>query len=109
MTSLTNISFGSDPKRKTNSSPLGGSSGRHYSIRDGKSNGSASLRDPGPSNEQDLRKKLKIFQVPETSIEAIGAKLATKIFDEYAHILRCMYSTRFNGDPSTEGRIFSRR
>ena len=26
-----------------------------------------------------------------------------KIFDEYANILRCMYSTRFNGDSSGIG------
>ena len=51
-------------------------------------------------NEQDLRKNLKFFRVPEANIEAIGSKLATKIFDEYANILRCMYSVRFNGDPS---------
>ena len=54
-------------------------------------------------NEQDLRKNLKFFQVPEASIEAIGSKLVMKIFDEYANILRCMYSTRFNGDPSRTG------
>ena len=54
-------------------------------------------------NEQDLRKNLKFFRVPEASIETIGSKLAMKIFDEYANILRCMYSTRFNGDPSRTG------
>ena len=54
-------------------------------------------------NEQDLRKNLKFFRVPEASIESIGSKLATKIFDEYANILRCMYSTRFNGDPFRTG------
>ena len=54
-------------------------------------------------NEQDLRKNLKFFQVPEASIEAIGSKLVMKIFDEYANILRCMYNTRFNGDPSRTG------
>ncbi len=54
-------------------------------------------------NEQDLRKNLKFFQVQEASIEVIGSKLATKIFDEYANILRCMYSTRFTGDPSRTG------
>ena len=50
-------------------------------------------------NEQDLRKNLKFFQVPEESIEAIGSKLVMKIFNEYANILRCMYNTRFNWDP----------
>ena len=54
-------------------------------------------------NEQDLRKNIKFFRVPEASIETIGSKLAMKIFDEYANILRCMYSTRFNGDPSRTG------
>ena len=33
-------------------------------------------------NEQDLRKTLKFFQVPEPSIESIGSKLAMRIFDE---------------------------
>ena len=51
-------------------------------------------------NEDDLRKKLKFFQVPEASIEVIGSKLALRIFDEYANILRCMYSTRYRGGPS---------
>ena len=54
-------------------------------------------------NEQDLRKNLKFFQVPEVSIESIGSKLAMRIFDEYANILRCMYSIRFNGDSSGTG------
>ncbi len=56
-------------------------------------------------DEQDLRKNLKFFQVPEASIETIGSKLAIRIivFDEYVNILRCMYSTRFNGDPSRTG------
>ena len=54
-------------------------------------------------NEQDLRKNLKFFQVPEASIEAIGSKLVMKIFDEYVNILRCMYIIRFNGDPSRTG------
>jgi hypothetical protein len=42
-------------------------------------------------NEEDLRKNLKFFQVPDTSIETIGSKLTMRIFDEYANILRCMY------------------
>ena len=54
-------------------------------------------------NEQDLRKNLKFFQVPEASIESIGSKLAMRIFDEYANILRCMYSTRFNGGSTGTG------
>jgi hypothetical protein len=35
--------------------------------------------------------------VPNASIEPIRSKLAMKIFDEYANILKGMYSTRFNG------------
>ena len=54
-------------------------------------------------NEQDLRKNLKFFQVPEASIDSIGSKLAMRIFDEYANILRCMYSIRFNGDSPGTG------
>jgi hypothetical protein len=54
-------------------------------------------------NEQDLRKNLKFFQVPEVSIEVIGSKLVMRIFDEYLNILRCMYNVRFNGDPSRTG------
>ncbi len=54
-------------------------------------------------NEQDLRKNLKFFRVPEAIIESIGSKLATKTFDEYVNILRYMYITRFNGDPSRTG------
>ena len=54
-------------------------------------------------NEQDLRKTLTFFQVPEASIESIGSKLAMRLFDEYANILRCMYSIRFNGDSSGTG------
>ena len=34
-------------------------------------------------NEQDLRKKLKFFQVPEDRIESIHSKLVMIIFDEY--------------------------
>jgi hypothetical protein len=43
------------------------------------------------------------FQVREASIEAIGSKLDMRIFDEYANILRCMYSTRFSGGSSGTG------
>ena len=54
-------------------------------------------------NEEDLRKNLKFFQVPEASIETIGSKLAIKIFDECANILRCMHITRFWGGSSGTG------
>ena len=51
-------------------------------------------------NEQDLRKNLKFFKVPEASIESIYSKLTMRVFDVYANILKCMYSTRFSGGPS---------
>ena len=54
-------------------------------------------------NEQDLRKNLKLFQVPEASIESIRSKLDMRIFDESTNILKCMYSTRFNGCTSRSG------
>ncbi len=38
-------------------------------------------------NEKDLKKNLTFFEVPPGSIETIRAKLAMKIFDEYANIL----------------------
>jgi hypothetical protein len=43
-------------------------------------------------NEKELQKNLTFFEVPPTSIEAIRAKLVMKIFDEYANILKGMYS-----------------
>ena len=48
-------------------------------------------------DKQDLSKNLKFFRVPETSINSIYSKLAMKVFDVYANILKCMYSTRFSG------------
>jgi hypothetical protein len=48
-------------------------------------------------DKQDFRKNLKIFGVPEDSISSIYSKLAMRTFDVYANILKCMYSTRFNG------------
>jgi len=48
-------------------------------------------------NEQDLRKNLKIFKVPEASIKSINSKLTMRIFDVHANILKCMYNTRFDG------------
>ena len=48
-------------------------------------------------NEQDLHENLAYFKVPQAGIESIRSKLAFKIFDEYANILKGMYSTRFNG------------
>ena len=51
-------------------------------------------------NEQDLHENLAYFQVPQAGIESIRSKLAFKIFDEYANILKGMCSTRFNGRPN---------
>ncbi len=54
-------------------------------------------------NKKDLHDNLAYFKVPQASIESIRSKLAFKIFDEYANILKGMYSTRFNGCPSDTG------
>ena len=54
-------------------------------------------------NEKDLHDNLAYFKVPQTGIESIRSKLAFIIFDEYANILKGMYSTRFNGLPKIEG------
>ena len=48
-------------------------------------------------NEAELKKNLTYFEVPPVSIEPIHAKLAMKIFDEYANILKGMYRIRCNG------------
>ncbi len=48
-------------------------------------------------NEEELKKNLTYFEVPPVSKEPIHAKLAMKIFDEYANILKGMYSIRLNG------------
>ena len=48
-------------------------------------------------NEKELKKNLIFFEVPPTSIEPIREKLTMKIFDEYANILKGMYSIRCNG------------
>ena len=37
-------------------------------------------------NEQDFRKNLKFFQVPDANVEVIGSKLVKKIFDEYVKV-----------------------
>ena len=54
-------------------------------------------------NEKDLHDNLAYFKVPPTGIESIRSKLVFKIFDEYANILKGMYSTRFNGRPKSKG------
>jgi hypothetical protein len=43
-------------------------------------------------NKQDLSKNLKFFNVPEASIQSIYSKLAMRVFDVYANILKCMYT-----------------
>ena len=48
-------------------------------------------------NEEELKKNLEYFKVPSGSVEPIRTKLAMKIFDENANILKGMYSIRFNG------------
>ncbi len=48
-------------------------------------------------NEAELKKNLEFFDVPSASFEPIRTKLAMTIFDEYANILKGMYSIRFNG------------
>jgi len=40
---------------------------------------------------------LKFFRIPEASVQSIYCKLAMRVFDVYANILKCMYSTRFSG------------
>ncbi len=54
-------------------------------------------------NEKDLNDNLAYFKVPQAGIDSIRSKLALKIFDEYANILKGMYSTRFNGRPKNKG------
>ena len=51
-------------------------------------------------NKQDLSKNLKFFNVTEASIQSIYSKLAIRVFDVYANILKCMYITRFSGGPT---------
>ncbi len=44
-----------------------------------------------------------VLSVPSVSIDSIRTKLAMTIFDEYANILKGMYSIRFNGRPDSGG------
>ncbi len=48
-------------------------------------------------NEAELKENLEYFKVSSASVILIRTKLAMTIFDEYANILKGMYSTRFNG------------
>jgi hypothetical protein len=54
-------------------------------------------------NEQDLHDNLVYFKTPQADIDSIRSKLVFKIFDEYANILKGMYSTRFNWRPKNKG------
>jgi hypothetical protein len=54
-------------------------------------------------NEKDLHDNLPYFKVPQAGIDSIRSKLVLKIFDEYANILKGMYSTRFNGRSKNKG------
>ena len=47
--------------------------------------------------DKDLRKNLKFFRAPEASISSVYSKLAMRVFDVYANILKCMFNIRFNG------------
>jgi hypothetical protein len=53
--------------------------------------------------EAEFKENLEYFKVPSTSIDSIRTKLAMTIFDEYANILKGMYSIRFNGRPDPGG------
>ena len=48
-------------------------------------------------NKKDFSKNMKFFNVPEASIQSVCSKLTMRVFDVYANILKCMYSTRFSG------------
>ena len=48
-------------------------------------------------NEEDLKKNLAYVKVPSANVEPTHTKLAMKIFDEYANILKGMHSIRCNG------------
>ena len=48
-------------------------------------------------NETELKENSEYFKVPSVRIDSIRNKLAMTIFDEYANILKGMYSIRYNG------------
>ena len=43
------------------------------------------------------KRNLEYFKVPSGRVEPIRTKLTMKTFNEYANILKGMYSIRFNG------------
>ncbi len=47
--------------------------------------------------EEEFKRNLEYFKVPNGNIESIRSKLAMKIFDEYENILKGVYSIRFTG------------
>jgi len=49
-------------------------------------------------DKRDFRKNMRFFRVLEASINSTYLKLAMRTFDVYANILKCMYSTRHNGE-----------
>jgi hypothetical protein len=51
----------------------------------------------------EFKENLEYFKVPSESIDSIRTKLTMTIFDEYANILKGMYSIRFNGRPDSGG------
>jgi hypothetical protein len=53
-------------------------------------------------NEEEFKENLQYFKVPSVSIDSIRTKLAMTIFDEYANILKGMYSIRTTVDPTLE-------
>ena len=55
------------------------------------------------SKEEELKENLTYFEVPSASVEPIRVKLAMKIFDEYANVLKGMYSIRVDGRPDQGG------
>jgi hypothetical protein len=57
----------------------------------------------GSLNEAEFKENLEYFKVPSASIDSIRTKLTMTIFDEYAHILKGMYSIRFNCTPDSGG------
>ena len=48
-------------------------------------------------DKRDFNTNMKIFKVPEASINSIYSKLAMRVFDVYVNTLKCMYSIRFSG------------
>jgi hypothetical protein len=48
-------------------------------------------------NEAEFKENLEYVKVPSVSIDSIRTKLPMTISDEYANILKGMYSIRFNG------------